>query len=551
MKTPHTKFALLSALLVALSLQACGPDAELTIDEDTYVEDLAEDTGALTAVTDDDLNGIYRVTVNGAPLTTGDAVISSWSAIGIRLDYEGATTQLTRAGDLLTGANVSLTVRQGTSSGVNDDSLDGTINGQAVVLKRDTYVKPPIVISFPGDRPFRSFLTEVLAPQAQRDRESYVTHSMSKTGPWLRSCTLYKTGSWQRKFFKGDTWSEQSTSFNNVVYATNYVKSQPRRMTKQYKFTSALNANLKDPSLAGLAISNFSMYFPTAAGRSLRLPITSDSMAYFITDRPVRQEKIGLVVMDTPTHDPLASTFGRQLLDLGEMAPADTAHYARAMMDLMAKSDVSRASALSGVGRSALTDWYAVMAIEDYRGIAFGWPTLGWGYNMTNVQFYGLVTRVLARPGQVDSMGNPVIGQVIVGTQLRPGEASYADVLNNGNDMQEYSDMARLKQLTTQYLRLYHPELITAVEAAFAGIVPAAELDSRARADIFHYICAQLYDTRGRTAVLKNAGRGDAAVNAVVALITTLEAESAQLEAYIVSRGYPKSNVAAPKSTGY
>lgn len=551
MKTPNTKFALLSALLVALSLQACGPDAELTIDEDNYQEDLGQDTGALTAVTDDDLNGIYHVTVNGAPLLTGDAVIESWTAVGIRLTFNGAVTQLTRSGDVLTGTGVSLTVKQGTSSGVNDDSLDGTIAGQAVILKRDTRVKPPIVISFPGDRPFRSFLTEVLAPQAQRDRESYVTHSATKTGPWLRSCTLYKTGAWQRKYFKGATWSEQNTSFNNVIVGTNYVKSQPRRMTKQYSFTSALNANLKDPALAGLAISSFSMYFPTAAGRSLRLPITTDSIAYFITDRPVRQEKIGLVVMDTPTHDPLASTFGRQLLDLGEMAPPDTANYARAMMDLLAKSDVSRASALSGVGRSALTDWYAVMAIEDYRGIAFGWPTLGWGYNMTNVQFYGLITRVLARPGQVDSMGNPVIGQVIVGTQLRPGEASYADVLNNGNDMQEYSDMARLKQLTTQYLRLYHPELITAVEAAFAGIVPSAELDSRARADIFHYICAQLYDSRGRTAVLKNAGRGDAAVNAVVALITTLETESAQLEAFIVSRGYPTSNVAAPKSTGY
>ena len=212
MKTPNTKFALLSALLVAISLQACGPDAELTIDEDNYAEDLGEDTGALTAVTDDDLNGIYQVTVNGAPLTTGDAVIESWTNIGIRLNFDGAVTQLTRSGDVLTGTGVSLTVKQGTSSGVNDDSLDGTINGQAVILKRDTRVKPPLVISFPGDRPFRSFLTEVLAPQAQRDRESYVTHSATKTGPWLRSCTLYKTGAWQRKYFKGATWSEQNTA---------------------------------------------------------------------------------------------------------------------------------------------------------------------------------------------------------------------------------------------------------------------------------------------------------------------------------------------------
>lgn len=545
----NTRNLMFVAALAALS--ACGPDAELTIDEESYVEDLEQDTGALTAVSDDDLNGIYRVTMNGQPFANGDAVISSWTAIGIRLEFDGVTTQLVRSGDVLTGSNVSLTVKQGTSSGVNDDSLDGTINGQAVVLKRDTYVKAPIVLQFPGDRPFRSFLTETIMPMAQRDRESYVTHSASKTGPWLRDCELYRSGSWLRKYFKGETWSEQSTSFHNVINATNYVKGQPRRMTKQYKFTSAINANLKDPSLAGLAISSFSMYFPTAAGRSLRMPITSDAVAYFITDRPVRQEKIGLVVMDTPTHNPLASTFGRQLLDLGEIPDDDIHDYSVAMMDLMAKSSNARATALSGVAKSALVDWYAVMAIEDYRGVAFGWPTLSWGYNMTNVQFYGLIARLLARPGQVDSMGNPVKGQVIVGWELKPGEASYADVLNNGNDMQEYSDMAKLKQLTTQYLRQYHPAKVAAVEAAFAGIVPATELDSRARADIFHYICAQLYDSRGRTAVLKQAGRGDAVVNSVVALIDTLQAESAQLEAFIVSKGYVKSNVAAPKSSGY
>ncbi|MBI3181917.1 MAG: hypothetical protein HYZ28_07210 [Myxococcales bacterium] len=125
-------------------------------------------------------------------------------------------------------------------------------------------------------------------------------------------------------------------------------------------------------------MSTFGMYFPTSAGRSLRLPITSDSTAYFITDRPVRAERIGLVVMDTPSHGPLASTFGRQLLDLGEMPASDSPACARAMMDLLAKSDVSRAG------------------------------------------------------------------------QLRPGDPSYADVLNHGNDMQEYPDMARLKTLTTR-----------------------------------------------------------------------------------------------------
>ncbi len=216
----------------------------------------------------------------------------------------------------------------------------------------------------------------------------------------------------------------------------------------------------------GLAISTFGMYFSTGAGGSIHIPITSDSTAYFITDKPSRSQLIGVVAMATPTHGPLASTFGRQLLDLGAAPAADSAAYARAMMALLVKSDTAPAQALSGTGRSALTDWFAVMAIEDYRGVAFGEPGLGWGYNMTQVQFYGLIARALARPSAVDAMNQPVIGQVVVGSQLEPGDPSYADVLNNGNDMQEYPDMASLKQLATSYLLSTHPDLIAAVKAA-------------------------------------------------------------------------------------
>ncbi len=536
------------SLLLLLALAACGPNVA-SIEGFDEEEGLLDEAEALTVVSDDDLNGLWSPIADGG-VVGENAVVESWPAVGIRLTFNGASHQLTRSADVLTGAQVSLAVKVNGSS-IADDTLEGTVAGQAVVLKRDTRVKPPIVLSFPGDRPFRSYLTEVIAPAAQRDRESYVTLSATKTGPWLRSCELYKSGSWLYKYFKGTTWTERNTSFHNVVNAVNYVKTTPRRMTKEYKFSSALQANITDPALMGLAMSTFSMYFTAAGGRALRMPITSDSMAYFITDRPVRAERIGLVVMKTPTHGPLASTFGRQLLDLGEMPPQDSAAYSRAMMDLLVKSDVSRATALSGVGRSALTDWYAVMAIEDYRGVAFGWPTLGWGYNMTNVQFYGLVTRALARPGEVDSAGLPVKGQVIVAGQLRPGEASYADVLNSGNDMQEYQDMARLKTLTTQYLRAYHPALVAELEASFAGIVPSSELDYRARADLFHFICAQLYDVRGRTAVLKDPARATRAVNAVVALFDALNANSAQLEAYLLANGITKSNVAAPKSTGY
>src|SRR5262249_35905381 len=152
----------------------------------------------------------------------------------------------------------------------------------------------------------------------------------------------------------------------------------------EYKFANAVKAALKDQSLVGLALSNFAMYFTTGGGRSIHMPIAPGANAYFITDRPSRGNKIGLVVMDTPSHGPLASTFGRQLLDMGAMAPSDIPLYVTSMMELLAKSDNTTAAQLSGTGKSALADWFAVMAIEDYRGVAFGEPGLGWGYNMTN-----------------------------------------------------------------------------------------------------------------------------------------------------------------------
>ncbi|MBV8758530.1 MAG: hypothetical protein JO257_14690, partial [Deltaproteobacteria bacterium] len=242
--------------------------------------------------------------------------------------------------------------------------------------------------------------------------------------------------------------------------------------------------------------------------------------------------------------------FGRQLLDMGAMPATDDAAYGRTVMELLTKSDNHSASLLSGTGRSALTDWFAVMAIEDYRGVAFGNADLGWGYNMTEVQFYGLVARALARPGQTDSTGKPVLGQVIVGTQLKPGDPSYADVLNGGNDMQEYPDMATLKQLATRFLNEKHPDLVNAVKAAFANVVPASQLDWRAQNDIFHFVGQQLYDDQGRQAVLTGVA-ADRAVTAVTAMLDGLRADSASFEAYILAHGYTKANDPAPKSTGF
>ncbi len=551
----------LSAFALALTVlgaPACSPPEEdsapLEDADDVDVDDegKADTTGTpsawSTTLNEDNLNGLWTATVGGSPAADG-AVIDSWPAVGIVIHLQGRDYRVVRSGTTLIGQGVSLTLKPN-KSGVSDDSIEGTLDGKTVRLVRDVTPKDTITLQLPGDRPFRSFLLETLAPAAQRDRESYKVLSSSDMLRWLNTCELYKSGSWPRQYMKGATLSEQYDNFRKIVYALNGARTSPHALIHNARFVGTLQANLKDPSKAGLAMSTFTMYFATAGGGSVRLPLGSDALGYFITDRASRAEKIGVVAMDTPLHGPLASTFGRLLLDLGAMPAADDVTYTRTMMELLAKSDPRRVQTLSQAGRSAITDWYTVMAIEDYRGISFGRPTLGWGYNMTSGQFYGLVVRALARPGQKDAAGNPVIGQVLVGGELRPGDPSYADILNEGKDLKELADMARLKLLATQYLQTARPSLVQAVQTAFAGIVPQNELDSRARTDIFHFIAAQLYDAQGRTAKLKGAA-ADAAVSAVAALIDALNRDSAQLEAFILKAGYVKSSTPAPKSTGF
>jgi hypothetical protein len=516
-------------------------------DDNAGADDKAD--GWATVLAGDNLNGLWSGTIDGKKLTD-DVVIESWPAVGVKVHANGKVYTVSLSGTKLVGTGAALDLKAN-AKGVSDDAIEGTLDGKAVKLVRDVSLKPAITMPLPGDRPFRMFLNEQLGPSAQVDRESYTKIRAADLSKFIKSCELYKSGSWQYKYIKGATSAERNANFDKIFSALDGLETTPHALIHSLKYSNAVKAQLKDQSMIGLALSNFGLYFPTGAGRAVRLPLSTDSMAYFITDRPTRAEKIGLVVMNTPTHGPLASTFGRQLLDMGKMPPADDATYARAMMELLVKSDSRSVPSLSASGKSAITDWYAVMAIEDYRGVAFGNAELGWGYNMTEVQFFGLVARSLARPGSKDSAGKPILAQVIVDNQLKPGDPSYADVLNGGNDMQEYPDMAQLKTLANDYLKTAHPELITEVKTAFAGIVPDSELDSRAQDDIFHYIGAQLYDSKDREAKLKSLPAADRAVRATTALFAALVTESSQFEAYILAHGVTKNNDPAMKSTGF
>ena len=105
--------------------------------------------------------------------------------------------------------------------------------------------------------------------------------------------------------------------------------------------------------------------------------------------------------------------------------------------------------------------------------------------------------------------------------------------------------------LATAYLASKHPELSPPSKDAFAAIVPEGELDYRAQNDIFHFVCAQLYDAKGRTANLMGAS-ADAAVTSVTALLDALSARTRRASRRTSSRtGSRRATTPAPKSTGF
>jgi len=481
---------------------------------------------------------------------------------------------------------VSLRTTGQTSGWPGDDRIVGTYRGQRLELRRDMRPKRPIEIEMPGDRPWVRFMQEILIPKTAEDRESYHRFHFPTAARFLRSCQLYQKGYWLKKYMKGDTRSEQEESFTNLMRAMDGEYVSPRSVMYT-DFRDGLDENLSDHAreeLYGLAASGLGMYFSTAAGGSVRIIVTDDrdSIIYYITDRR-RTAKLGLVVMDTPAHAPLASSFGRWLLDFAAMPIEDDVTFARTLLETLAKSSSEGANALSDVGKSAYADYLGVMAIEDQRGVMFNNAGLKWGLNMTNGSFTALLTRALSHgetregptvPGR-EWLGldgrEELDSKVIVSNgwgsdayELRPGEASYFDTLNGadnvldpddglsgGNDLREGRGPRRLKQLTTDWLRAEHPEAVARVEAAFAAVAPLEDISepSRAQKDIFHLMADYFYEPEMANLTPEQA---DEIVAAGVDLFKRVYEGSRELEAFIVeSDGVSASEEWAPRASGF
>ena len=131
----------------------------------------ARPTAPAPQITDDQLNGQWIEKLDGH-VQADELVIESWSAVGIRLHLGDKVVELSRAGNDLTADGIALTAKPH-KSGIKDDELAGTIDGHTVSLKRDSEVKDPLVVPFPGTKPYRMWLQDMILPMAQQDRESY------------------------------------------------------------------------------------------------------------------------------------------------------------------------------------------------------------------------------------------------------------------------------------------------------------------------------------------------------------------------------------------
>lgn len=535
------------------------------------------------AQTLDELNGLWTVKLDGHD--AGSAQTESYAEIGVRLRYKDRVLTLTHTGNQLTlgttdsvgiagaiegkqgsqgSTDVSLEVKGLDTPDPADDTLEGTFFGKKAVFSRDVAVKPPIDLKFPGDRPWVRFMREILIPRTAEDRDSYHQFDRTKGGDWLKATQLGASHYWISK-----GWVKSPADFDAIIAGMDKVKNTPRSILHT-KFSSLVQAHMRGDKKGevALALSSLSLYFSTASGGAVRLHVTDndDSLIYYITDRRAN-DKTGLVVMKTPLHKPLASSFGKWQNDAGQMDLADDEPYIRAVLEVMCKASTASMNHVSGTGRSAFTDYLGIMAIEDQRGVMFDNDSLTWGRNMTEASFCIEIIRALSH-GETrqkpawDKTAKAVkltsdkelASQVIVEGQLRPGTPSYIDTLNGaedalaggtkgGNDC-EISGLSDMKSLTTKWLRAEHEAELDRLLQALAPFGAAADSE-----DVFSTMCDVFYDNAKFAAVTK--AQATEIVDAAMKVFGVIRSDSRKLEAFYLANGITKSTDWAPRASGF
>src|SRR5512146_2482815 len=141
--------------LLATVAPACMDDS---VEDDDYVGDGGDGKadGWATVLAGDNLNGLWSGTYDNKKLAD-DVVIESWPSVGVRVHLNGKVFTVSLSGTKLIGTGAALDLKAN-NKGVEDDAIEGTLDGKAIKLVRDVTLKKPITLALPGDRPFRMFL---------------------------------------------------------------------------------------------------------------------------------------------------------------------------------------------------------------------------------------------------------------------------------------------------------------------------------------------------------------------------------------------------------
>lgn len=535
------------------------------------------------AQTLDELNGLWTVKLGGQ--AAGGAQTESYPEIGVRLRHKDKVLKLKRVGDTLViddgnnigiigGINGDTTVPANSEvkleiKGLNtpdpaDDQLVGKYFGKDAVFERDIKVKPPIDITMPGDRPWVRFMREILIPKSAEDRDTYHQFNKDTSTKFLMGTQLGASGYWITK-----GWIKDQSAFYALCNELNGLKNTPRRILNT-RFSPAVQKYMRPDKKgeAALALSSLGMYFSTASGGSVRIHITSndDSIVYYITDRRANS-RTGLVINKTPLHKPLASSFGKWQNDAGDMTLADDEPYMRGVIESMTKSTTASMNQVSPTGRSAFTDYFGIMAIEDQRGVMFNNDSLDWGRNMTQASFDIGIIRALSH-GQtrqkpkydkatkkiVLSQEKELAMQVVIDGQLRPGTPSYIDVLNGadnalegghrgGNDCQVYG-MSEMEEHTTAWLRKDHAAEINRLEKA---LQPFAYTPGNS--NMFEGMTITFFDNANFSKVTQ--AQASEITEAAMAVFRVIKSDSRKLEAHMLANGVTKGSEWAPRASGF
>ncbi len=317
-----------------------------------------------------------------------------------------------------------------------------------------------------GKKTWREFVREDLARIAEAER-GRVVHVDAK-----RALELVRSAELSRYYLSAFEGREEG--LERALAALEGSKLALRDLAASRELTDALTPNLvawakRDEHELSKWRTTFARLIALGSGRGVAMRVADDSVATWLPDGID-----GAAFSRAPRHGTLATGFARFLDDVGEMPASDDAHFWPFVLEVMTRTDVSRAKELSPLGRTAATGWLALNAAESLRDME------EWGPDLTRALFTARVVRALG--------GRVLVRPAADRWEVRFGSPSYFHVLNDGAGLSDRPEIRELRMFVDLHMREACSATVEALEEQF--FIPEAEL---AETDTISVLVAHLY----------------------------------------------------------